>query len=107
MGSFHAEPPPPKQRVERQRKVPRKEVKRITPTQVGERKLGQLNTPAAGYSPMCATVIRQLKKMVDSHQEATEKEVERILGYLKSYYQDDCMFKISPPLTSNQGFIIF
>lgn len=63
MGSFHAEPPPPKQRVERQRKAPSKEVKRIMPT--------------------------QLKKMEDSHQEATEKEVERILGYLKSYYQDD------------------
>ncbi|KAM7408958.1 hypothetical protein PAMA_002602 [Pampus argenteus] len=63
MGSFHAEPPPPKQRIERQRKAPSKEAKRIMPT--------------------------QLKKMEESHQEATEKEVERILGYLKSYYQDD------------------
>lgn len=45
---------------------------------------------------MCANVVCQLKKMEDSHQEATEKEVERILGYLKSYYQDDRMFKISP-----------
>lgn len=63
MGSFYAEPPPPKQRVERQRKAPSKEAKRIMPT--------------------------QLKKMDDSHQEATEREVERILGYLKSYYQDD------------------
>lgn len=27
--------------------------------------------------------------MEGSHQEATEKEVERILGYLKSYFQDD------------------
>ncbi|MEQ2286751.1 hypothetical protein AMECASPLE_005586, partial [Ameca splendens] len=63
MGSFHAEPPAPKQRVERQRKAPGKEAKRIMPT--------------------------QLKKMDESHQEATEKEVERILGYLKSYYQDD------------------
>lgn len=33
--------------------------------------------------------------MDDSHQEATEREVERILGYLKSYYQDDRMFKIT------------
>ncbi|KAI3363101.1 hypothetical protein L3Q82_011743, partial [Scortum barcoo] len=69
MGSFHAEPPPPKQRIERQRKVPSKEAKRIMPT--------------------------QLKKMEDSHQEATEKEVERILGYLKSYYQDDPTSPIS------------
>lgn len=36
--------------------------------------------------------------MDDSHQEATEREVERILGYLKSYYQDDRMFKITPSL---------
>ncbi|XP_069546256.1 non-structural maintenance of chromosomes element 4 homolog A [Brachyistius frenatus] len=63
MGSFHAEPPPPKQRIERQRKAPSKEGKRIMPT--------------------------QLKKMEESHQEATEKEVERILGYLKRYHQDD------------------
>ncbi|XP_014907196.1 non-structural maintenance of chromosomes element 4 homolog A isoform X2 [Poecilia latipinna] len=63
MGSFYTEPPPPKQRIERQRKAPSKEAKRIMPT--------------------------QLKKMEESHQEATEKEVERILGYLKSYYQDD------------------
>lgn len=69
MGSFHAEPPPPKQRIERQRKAPSKEAKRIMPT--------------------------QLKKMEGSHQEATEKEVERILGYLKSYYQDDPTSPIS------------
>ncbi|XP_053731343.1 non-structural maintenance of chromosomes element 4 homolog A [Synchiropus splendidus] len=61
MGSFHADPPPAKQRIERQRKAPSKETKRIMPT--------------------------QLKKMGESHQEATEKEVERILGYLKSYFQ--------------------
>ncbi|XP_042290028.1 non-structural maintenance of chromosomes element 4 homolog A [Thunnus thynnus] len=69
MGSFHAEPPPPKQRTERQSKAPSKEAKRIMPT--------------------------QLKKMEESHQEATEKEVERILGYLKSYYQDDPTSPIS------------
>ncbi|XP_068580997.1 non-structural maintenance of chromosomes element 4 homolog A [Cebidichthys violaceus] len=69
MGSFHAEPPPPKQRIERQRKAPSKEAKRIMPT--------------------------QLKRMEGSHQEATEKEVERILGYLKSYYQDDPTSPIS------------
>lgn len=32
--------------------------------------------------------------MEESHQEATEKEVERILGYLKSYYQDDREFVV-------------
>ncbi|KAM6956204.1 non-structural maintenance of chromosomes element 4 homolog A [Aplochiton taeniatus] len=69
MGSFLAEPPPPKQRVERQKKAPTKEAKRIMPT--------------------------QLKKMEESHQEATEKEVERILGYLRSYYADDPTSPIS------------
>lgn len=39
-------------------------------------------------------VVCQMKKMDDSHQEATEKEVERILGYLKRYYQDDREFKV-------------
>lgn len=69
MGSFHAEPPPPKQRIERQKKAPSKEAKRIMPT--------------------------QLKKMEESHQEATEKEVERILGYLKTYYEEDSSSPIS------------
>ncbi|XP_028325403.1 non-structural maintenance of chromosomes element 4 homolog A isoform X2 [Gouania willdenowi] len=69
MGSFHTEPPPPKQKVERQRKAPTKEVKRIMPT--------------------------QLKKMEESQHEATEKEVERILGYLKSYHHDDPTSPIS------------
>ncbi|XP_010898719.1 non-structural maintenance of chromosomes element 4 homolog A isoform X2 [Esox lucius] len=69
MGSFLAELPPPRQRVERQRKVPSKEAQRIMPT--------------------------QLKKMEESHQEATEKEVERILGYLRSYYADDPTLPIS------------
>ncbi|XP_029377294.1 non-structural maintenance of chromosomes element 4 homolog A [Echeneis naucrates] len=69
MGSFHAEPPPPKQRIERQRKAPSKEAKRIMPT--------------------------QLRKMEESHQEATEKEVERILGYLRGYYGDEPTSPIS------------
>ncbi|CAL1578206.1 unnamed protein product [Knipowitschia caucasica] len=69
LGSFHAEPPPPKQRIERQVRAPNKEAKRNMPT--------------------------QLKKMEESHQEATEKEVERILGYLKSYHQDDPTTPIS------------
>lgn len=69
MGSFHAEPPPPKQRIERQRKAANKEAKRIMPT--------------------------QLKKMDQSHQEATEKEVERILSFLNNYYQEDPTTPIS------------
>ncbi|KAF6723732.1 Non-structural maintenance of chromosomes element 4-like protein A [Oryzias melastigma] len=69
MGSFHAEPPAPKQKTERQRKAPSKEAKRIMPT--------------------------QLKKMEESHQEATEKEVERILGYLKMYFEEDPTSPIS------------
>uniref|UniRef100_A0A3B3E055 Non-structural maintenance of chromosomes element 4 n=1 Tax=Oryzias melastigma TaxID=30732 RepID=A0A3B3E055_ORYME len=78
MGSFHAEPPAPKQKTERQRKAPSKEAKRIMPT--------------------------QLKKMEESHQEATEKEVERILGYLKMYYEEDQHF---PHLFSYQGSTVF
>ncbi|XP_034465694.1 non-structural maintenance of chromosomes element 4 homolog A [Hippoglossus hippoglossus] len=69
MGSFHAEPPPPKQKIVRQTKATTKDTQRIMPT--------------------------QLKKMEESHQEATEKEVERILGYLKSYYKDDPTSPIS------------
>lgn len=68
-GSFHAEPPPPKQRIERQRKATNNEAKRIMPT--------------------------QLKKMEQSHQEATEKEVERILAFLNNYYQEDPTTPIS------------
>lgn len=50
MGSFYAEPPPPKQRVERQRKAPSKEAKRIMPTQVGKHKLGQLHSVTCTYT---------------------------------------------------------
>ncbi|XP_037101991.1 non-structural maintenance of chromosomes element 4 homolog A isoform X1 [Syngnathus acus] len=69
LGSFHAEPPPPKQKIVRQEKAPSKEAKRIMPT--------------------------QLKKMEETEQEATEKEVERILACLKSYHQDDPTSPIS------------
>ncbi|XP_059374286.1 non-structural maintenance of chromosomes element 4 homolog A-like [Carassius carassius] len=62
-GSFLAEPPPPQQRVERQRKAPSKEAKRMMPT--------------------------QLKKMEESNQEATEREVERILRCLRKYVTHD------------------
>ncbi|XP_039595729.1 non-structural maintenance of chromosomes element 4 homolog A [Polypterus senegalus] len=55
-GSYDPGPPVPRQRVERKQKAPNKEERRIMPV--------------------------QLKKMEESHQEATEKEVERILGIL-------------------------
>lgn len=35
------------------------------------------------------TLYFQLKRMEESHQEATEKEVERILGLLQTYFQED------------------
>ncbi|XP_058507727.1 non-structural maintenance of chromosomes element 4 homolog A [Solea solea] len=62
-GSFHAEPPPPKQKIARQSKAPSKQAKRVMPT--------------------------QLKKLDECQQEATEKEVERILAYLRGYHEDD------------------
>lgn len=31
----------------------------------------------------------ELKRMEESHQEATEKEVERILGLLQTYFRED------------------
>ncbi|XP_069381058.1 non-structural maintenance of chromosomes element 4 homolog A-like [Paralichthys olivaceus] len=62
-GSFHAKLPPPKQKILQQTKASTKDSKKIMPT--------------------------QLEKIEESHQETTEKAVERILGYLKSYYQDN------------------
>ncbi|OWK55980.1 Non-structural maintenance of chromosomes element 4 A [Lonchura striata] len=63
MGSFKSEPPVPKQRIERQRKASRRKAERAMPA--------------------------QLKKMEESHQEATEKEVERILRILQTHFEDD------------------
>ncbi|XP_053306283.1 non-structural maintenance of chromosomes element 4 homolog A [Spea bombifrons] len=63
LGSFKAEPPVVRQRIERQRKNNKAEEMRVMPA--------------------------QLKKMEESHQEATEKEVERILGFLQTYFKDD------------------
>ncbi|XP_006831563.1 PREDICTED: non-structural maintenance of chromosomes element 4 homolog A [Chrysochloris asiatica] len=64
LGSIQGELPAPKPRVDR----PRKE--RMTEEQ-------KRAMPA------------QLKRMEESHQEATEKEVERILGLLQTYFQQD------------------
>ncbi|NXE91286.1 NSE4A protein, partial [Menura novaehollandiae] len=63
MGSFKSDPPVPKQRIERQKKASRGKAERAMPA--------------------------QLKKMEESHQEATEKEVERILGILQTHFEND------------------
>ncbi|OXB82583.1 UNVERIFIED_CONTAM: hypothetical protein H355_005838 [Colinus virginianus] len=63
LGSFKSEPPVPRQRIERQRKAPGGEEKRAMPA--------------------------QLKKMEESHQEATAKEVERILRLLQTRFRND------------------
>ncbi|NXQ02689.1 NSE4A protein, partial [Vidua macroura] len=63
MGSFKSEPPAPKQRIERQKKAGRGKAEQAMPA--------------------------QLKKMEESHQEATEKEVERILRILQTHFEND------------------
>ncbi|XP_019411750.1 PREDICTED: non-structural maintenance of chromosomes element 4 homolog A [Crocodylus porosus] len=69
LGSFSADPPVPRQRIERQKmKTGRKER---------------------------STMPAQLKRMEESHQEATEKEVERILGLLQTHFNNDPEIPIS------------
>ncbi|KAM6185864.1 non-structural maintenance of chromosomes element 4 homolog A [Rhynchocyon petersi] len=63
LGLIQGESPAPKPRVERPRKVPMLEQQRTMPA--------------------------QLQRMEESHQEATEKEVERILGLLQTYFRED------------------
>ncbi|NXX31586.1 NSE4A protein, partial [Nicator chloris] len=63
MGSFKSEPPVPKQRIERQKKASRGKAEQAMPA--------------------------QLRKMEESHQEATEKEVERILRILQTHFEND------------------
>ncbi|XP_004700946.2 non-structural maintenance of chromosomes element 4 homolog A [Echinops telfairi] len=63
LGSVQGEQPVPKPRVDRPRRVRMVEEQRAMPA--------------------------QLKRMEESHQEATEKEVERILGLLQTYFQED------------------
>ncbi|XP_036592972.1 non-structural maintenance of chromosomes element 4 homolog A [Trichosurus vulpecula] len=62
-GSFKTDPPVPKPRNERQRRKDKKEEERAMPAEV--------------------------KKMEESQQEATEKEVERILGLLQTYFGEE------------------
>ncbi|XP_005269986.1 non-structural maintenance of chromosomes element 4 homolog A isoform X2 [Homo sapiens] len=63
LGSIYGECPVPKPRVDRPRKVPVIQEERAMPA--------------------------QLRRMEESHQEATEKEVERILGLLQTYFRED------------------
>ncbi|XP_044296319.1 non-structural maintenance of chromosomes element 4 homolog A isoform X2 [Varanus komodoensis] len=63
LGTFTADPPAERPRIEKQQKKAGSDERRAMPA--------------------------QLKKMEESHQEATEKEVERILGYLQAYYAED------------------
>nr|XP_054493506.1 non-structural maintenance of chromosomes element 4 homolog A isoform X3 [Agelaius phoeniceus] len=69
MGSFKSEPPVQKQRIERQKKASRGKAERAMPA--------------------------QLKEMEQSHQEATEKEVERILRILQTHFENDQPIKPS------------
>ncbi|XP_040293966.1 non-structural maintenance of chromosomes element 4 homolog A isoform X2 [Bufo bufo] len=63
LGSFKTEPPVARQKIERQKRASKVAEKSVMPS--------------------------QLKKMEESHQEATEKEVERILGFLQTYFRED------------------
>uniref|UniRef100_A0A2K6UXS9 Non-structural maintenance of chromosomes element 4 n=1 Tax=Saimiri boliviensis boliviensis TaxID=39432 RepID=A0A2K6UXS9_SAIBB len=63
LGSIYGEFPAPKPRTDRPRKVPAVREERAMPA--------------------------QLSRMEESHQEATEKEVERILGLLQTYFRED------------------
>ncbi|KAL8187248.1 UNVERIFIED_CONTAM: hypothetical protein K2H54_041124 [Gekko kuhli] len=63
LGAFTADPPVQRPRIERQQKKAGPDERRAMP--------------------------KQLEKMEESHQEATEKEVERILGYLQSFFKQD------------------
>ncbi|GAB5578843.1 non-structural maintenance of chromosomes element 4 homolog A isoform X1 [Prionailurus iriomotensis] len=63
LGSIQGEFPVPKPRSDRPRKGPTTEEKKTMPDQLSE--------------------------MEESHQEATEKEVERILGLLQTYFRED------------------
>ncbi|KAM3914089.1 non-structural maintenance of chromosomes element 4 homolog A [Leptodactylus fuscus] len=63
LGSFKTEPPIVRQKTDRQKRTSKVAEKAVMPA--------------------------QLKKMEESHQEATEKEVERILGFLQTYFRED------------------
>ncbi|XP_019358480.1 PREDICTED: non-structural maintenance of chromosomes element 4 homolog A [Gavialis gangeticus] len=69
LGSFSADPPVPKQRIERQKRKTGREERSAMPA--------------------------QLRRMEESHQEATEKEVERILGLLQTHFNNDPEIPIS------------
>ncbi|XP_027600076.1 non-structural maintenance of chromosomes element 4 homolog A [Pipra filicauda] len=63
LGSFKSDPPVAKQRIERQKRASKGEAKQMMPA--------------------------QLNQMEASHDETTEKEVERILGILNTLFEND------------------
>uniref|UniRef100_A0A2K5SHF6 Non-structural maintenance of chromosomes element 4 n=1 Tax=Cebus imitator TaxID=2715852 RepID=A0A2K5SHF6_CEBIM len=75
LGSIYGEFPAPKPRTDRPRKVPTVREERAMPA--------------------------QLSRMEESHQEATEKEVERILGLLQTYFREDRNLTLLPRLECN------
>lgn len=48
-----------------------------------------VNGQASRSVCLVTTLYFQLNEMEESHQEATEKEVERILGLLQTYFRED------------------
>lgn len=48
-----------------------------------------MNGQASRSVCLVMTLYFQLNEMEESHQEATEKEVERILGLLQTYFRED------------------
>ncbi|XP_066211409.1 non-structural maintenance of chromosomes element 4 homolog A isoform X3 [Saccopteryx leptura] len=60
----------------------------VLASDLGKEKAKQLRSDLSSFD-MLRYVETLLKRMEESHQEATEKEVERILGLLQTYFRDD------------------
>ncbi|XP_057387312.1 non-structural maintenance of chromosomes element 4 homolog A isoform X2 [Balaenoptera acutorostrata] len=60
----------------------------VLASDLGKEKAKQLRSDLNSFD-MLRYVETLLKRMEESHQEATEKEVERILGLLQTYFQKD------------------
>ncbi|XP_058527387.1 non-structural maintenance of chromosomes element 4 homolog A isoform X2 [Ochotona princeps] len=60
----------------------------VLASDLGKEKAKQLRSELSSFD-MLRYVETLLKRMEESHQEATEKEVERILGLLQTYFRED------------------
>ncbi|XP_058400152.1 non-structural maintenance of chromosomes element 4 homolog A isoform X2 [Diceros bicornis minor] len=60
----------------------------VLASDLGKEKAKQLRSDLNSFD-MLRYVETLLKRMEESHQEATEKEVERILGLLQTYFRED------------------